>query len=128
MFAVNKMARRFKKHGCKEYEKLCMLYGDTTAAGCNAHPSTKSPSVNSSIEDDGEMKKEVHSSIEDEITHKDKKMKQVGRSHRKGREQFQIVMAQILTALGESSKIKLELMGPPPPPPRKFSCFKSRKY
>ncbi|XP_062082668.1 L10-interacting MYB domain-containing protein-like [Humulus lupulus] len=44
LLRVNKSAKRFRKKGCKFYEKLCTIFGDTTANGSNAHPSTRSPS------------------------------------------------------------------------------------
>ncbi|PON92361.1 hypothetical protein TorRG33x02_118660, partial [Trema orientale] len=41
---VNKSAKKFKKKECLFYEKLCIIFGDTTATGSNAHPSNRSPS------------------------------------------------------------------------------------
>ncbi|XP_062089184.1 L10-interacting MYB domain-containing protein-like [Humulus lupulus] len=49
---VNKFAKRFRKKGCKFYEKLCIIIGDTTATGSNAHPSTRSPSNDGDNNDD----------------------------------------------------------------------------
>ncbi|KAH7672217.1 Cytochrome c/b562 domain-containing protein, partial [Dioscorea alata] len=44
LYGVNKMAKKFRKYGCPLYDKLCVIYGDTTATGSNARPSTHSPS------------------------------------------------------------------------------------
>ncbi|XP_062103744.1 L10-interacting MYB domain-containing protein-like [Humulus lupulus] len=44
LIRVNKSAKRFRKKGCKFYEKFCTIFGDTTTTGSNAHPSTRSPS------------------------------------------------------------------------------------
>ncbi|KAH7661163.1 Cytochrome c/b562 domain-containing protein [Dioscorea alata] len=44
LYGVNKMAKKFRKYGCPLYDKLCVIYGDTTATGSNARPSTQSPS------------------------------------------------------------------------------------
>ncbi|OMO60171.1 hypothetical protein CCACVL1_24348 [Corchorus capsularis] len=38
------MAKKFRKQGCPMFDKLCIIYGDTTASGFNARPSTHSPS------------------------------------------------------------------------------------
>ncbi|KAF8390850.1 hypothetical protein HHK36_023149 [Tetracentron sinense] len=40
---VHKFVKRFKKKGCPHYDKLYTIFGDTTAIGANAHPSTQSP-------------------------------------------------------------------------------------
>ncbi|OMO78899.1 hypothetical protein COLO4_24640 [Corchorus olitorius] len=38
------MAKKFRKNGCPLFDKLCVIYGDTTASGFNARPSTRSSS------------------------------------------------------------------------------------
>ncbi|XP_062085697.1 L10-interacting MYB domain-containing protein-like [Humulus lupulus] len=52
LIRVNKSAKRFRKKGCKFYEKLCTIFGATTATGSNAHPSTLSPSNDGDTNDD----------------------------------------------------------------------------
>ncbi|OMO51148.1 hypothetical protein CCACVL1_29981 [Corchorus capsularis] len=44
LYGVHKMAKKFRKHGCPLFDKLRVIYGDTTASGFNARPSTHSPS------------------------------------------------------------------------------------
>uniref|UniRef100_A0A803MIP4 Uncharacterized protein n=1 Tax=Chenopodium quinoa TaxID=63459 RepID=A0A803MIP4_CHEQI len=46
-------AKTFRKKGCKHYDKLCTIFGDTTATGASSHPSAKSPSE-SEDEDDAD--------------------------------------------------------------------------
>ncbi|XP_050939356.1 L10-interacting MYB domain-containing protein-like [Cucumis melo] len=41
LFKVNKRAKKFRKSGCPHYEKLVRIFGDTTATGVNACPSTR---------------------------------------------------------------------------------------
>ncbi|KAF4357130.1 hypothetical protein F8388_002335 [Cannabis sativa] len=50
LIRVNKSAKRFRK-------RLCVIFGDTTATGSNAHPSTRSPSINLDNDDDDAMSK-----------------------------------------------------------------------
>ena len=38
---MNKRAKKFRKSGCPHYEKLMRIFGDTTATGVNACPSTR---------------------------------------------------------------------------------------
>ncbi|OMO61449.1 hypothetical protein COLO4_33426 [Corchorus olitorius] len=44
LYGVYKMAKKFRKQGCPMFDKLCVIYGDTTASGSYARPSTHSPS------------------------------------------------------------------------------------
>uniref|UniRef100_A0A803QX69 DDE Tnp4 domain-containing protein n=1 Tax=Cannabis sativa TaxID=3483 RepID=A0A803QX69_CANSA len=57
LIRVNKSAKKFRKKGCVLYGKLCVIFGDTTATGSNAHPSTRSPSINLDNDDDDAMSK-----------------------------------------------------------------------
>uniref|UniRef100_A0A803KV47 Uncharacterized protein n=2 Tax=Chenopodium quinoa TaxID=63459 RepID=A0A803KV47_CHEQI len=55
LYEKHKSAKTFRKKGCKHYDKLCTIYGDTTAIGASSHPSTKSPSESEDEDDtDGE--------------------------------------------------------------------------
>ncbi|KAL2939251.1 L10-interacting MYB domain-containing protein, partial [Bienertia sinuspersici] len=40
----HKSAKTFRKKGCKHYDKLYTIFGDTTATGGSSHHSTQSPS------------------------------------------------------------------------------------
>lgn len=52
----HKSARSFRKKGCKHYDKLKIVFGDTTATRASSHPSTKSPSDSEDEDDtDGEL-------------------------------------------------------------------------
>ncbi|XP_060974132.1 L10-interacting MYB domain-containing protein-like [Cannabis sativa] len=57
LIRVNKSAKNFRKNGCILYGKLCVIVGDTTTTGSNAHPSTRSPSINLDNDDDDAMSK-----------------------------------------------------------------------
>lgn len=54
------MAKRFKKKGCPMYDNLCVIYGDMSAIGTHARPSTCSPS--NSDEDETNP---THNEVED---------------------------------------------------------------
>ncbi|KAL9253845.1 hypothetical protein AKJ16_DCAP02809 [Drosera capensis] len=64
LFKVHKMAKRFKRKGCKEFGDICLIFGDTTATGFNAHPSTKSPS--DSLKEDNLEKEDNYDGGDDE--------------------------------------------------------------
>uniref|UniRef100_A0A9I9E7C3 L10-interacting MYB domain-containing protein-like n=1 Tax=Cucumis melo TaxID=3656 RepID=A0A9I9E7C3_CUCME len=75
LFKANKRAKKFRKSGCPHYEKLVRIFGDTTATGVNACPSTGlisysedenendvTSNTNFGVEenDKGKSKKQVH--------------------------------------------------------------------
>ncbi|KAL2924209.1 L10-interacting MYB domain-containing protein, partial [Bienertia sinuspersici] len=56
LYEKHKSAKTFRKKGCKHYDKLCTIFGDTTAAGGSSHPSTQSPfDIEEENETDGEV-------------------------------------------------------------------------
>ncbi|KMT08256.1 hypothetical protein BVRB_6g141830 isoform B [Beta vulgaris subsp. vulgaris] len=56
LYEKHKSARSFRKKGCKRYDKLNTIFGDTTATRASSHPSTKSPSDSEDEDDtDGEL-------------------------------------------------------------------------
>ncbi|CAK9327875.1 unnamed protein product [Citrullus colocynthis] len=52
---VNKRAKKFLKSGCLHYAKLMRIFGDTTAIGVSACPSTKLPSYSEDENDVGNV-------------------------------------------------------------------------
>ncbi|KAF4376216.1 hypothetical protein F8388_018885 [Cannabis sativa] len=52
LIQVNKSAKIFRKKSCVLYKKSCTIFGDTTVTGSNAHPSTRSPSIDLDNNDD----------------------------------------------------------------------------
>ncbi|XP_038723795.1 L10-interacting MYB domain-containing protein-like isoform X2 [Tripterygium wilfordii] len=64
---VHRMAKRFKKKGCKEFPALCIIFGDTTASGAHAHPSTKSPSHNEEESFGVDNSKDTSSRVNEEV-------------------------------------------------------------
>ncbi|KAF7822113.1 protein ALP1-like [Senna tora] len=97
---VHKQAKRFRKKGCKNFNKLTIIYGSTTATGRDKHPSIKSPSISEESE-----------SIElDEDAEKSKKTKTPTTSGNKRKEIIQTAIADALTVLGDNSRKKLELL------------------
>lgn len=83
------------------YDKLCVIFGDTTACGANQHPSTKSPSISDDDESEGGDNNEEGDS------HPSRKK---ASKKRKVREDVQAAFANALTTLGETQKKKLEIL------------------
>ncbi|XP_057445119.1 L10-interacting MYB domain-containing protein-like isoform X3 [Lotus japonicus] len=100
-----KFAKQFKKKGCLNYEKLCVIYGDTTATGANQHPSTKSPSSSNDDDSEGDFDK-------DEDDQQPKKKAHVSKDTRKrnARENAQVAFANAMAIFGEHTKKKMERM------------------
>ncbi|KAL2933926.1 L10-interacting MYB domain-containing protein [Bienertia sinuspersici] len=107
LYEKHKSARTFRRKGCKHYDKLCTIFGDTTATGASSHPSTKSPSDS---KDDDNTDGEVGNCEKDgEEGPKTKKAKP-NVNPKKLREKVNIAMANALVAMSENSKKKLELL------------------
>ncbi|KAL2934587.1 L10-interacting MYB domain-containing protein, partial [Bienertia sinuspersici] len=103
----HKSAKTFKKKGCKHYDKLCTIFGDTTAIGASSPPSTKCPSDS---EDGDETDGEVGNlEKEGEEGSKAKKSKP-NVNPKKLKEKVNIAMADTLVAMSENSKKKLKLL------------------
>ncbi|KAL6532314.1 hypothetical protein OROGR_014284 [Orobanche gracilis] len=83
-----KTAKQFKKKGCMHYDKLCVIYGDTTASGENQHPSTK-----------------VLRLVMMMIANVNKDTKK-----RNPRENAQVAFANAMTIFGEHTKKKMEAL------------------
>ncbi|KAL2921008.1 ATP-dependent Clp protease ATP-binding subunit ClpX [Bienertia sinuspersici] len=95
----------------KHYDKLCTIFGDTTATGGSSHPSNQSPS---DTEDENETDGEVSNSDkegeeEGEQGRKTKKAK-ANVNPKKLREKVNFAVADALVAMSENSKKKLELL------------------
>ncbi|KAF4392534.1 hypothetical protein F8388_000661 [Cannabis sativa] len=105
---VNKLANKFRKKGCVLYEKLCIIFGDTTATGSSAHPSTldnddddamsKSPSIRnqeSSFDEDGSKRRGKSTSTTSSLSTKKAK--------------FSLALAETLTVYNETAKRKMKM-------------------
>ncbi|ONK77957.1 uncharacterized protein A4U43_C02F12700 [Asparagus officinalis] len=100
---THKYARYFRRKGCKGYDKLCIIFGDTTATGDHAHPSTKSPTISKDDnEEEGEDEEDVESS-------RAKKKAKVANKRVPLNQQIQLAMVEALTSMGENSRKKMEL-------------------
>ncbi|ONK56923.1 uncharacterized protein A4U43_C10F14710 [Asparagus officinalis] len=100
---THKYARYFRRKGCKGYDKLCIIFGDTIATGDNAYPSTKSPTISNDDkeEDEEQEEEEIESS-------RAKKKSKVGGKRVPLRQQVQLAMVDALASMGESNKNKME--------------------
>ncbi|KAL2904215.1 L10-interacting MYB domain-containing protein [Bienertia sinuspersici] len=106
LYEKHKSAKTFRKKGCKHFDKLSTIFGDTTATGASSHPSTISPSESENENDtDGEG---GDSRKQCEEGPKTKKLKP-NVNHKKLRERVNTAMADALVAMSENSKKKLEL-------------------
>ncbi|XP_020255743.1 uncharacterized protein LOC109832746 isoform X2 [Asparagus officinalis] len=103
LYATHKYARYFRRKGCKGYDKLCIIFGDTTATGDHAHPSTKSPTI--SEDDNGEEGEDE----EDVESSRAKKKAKVANKRVPLNQQIQLAMVEALTSMGENSRKKMEL-------------------
>ncbi|KAJ4828027.1 hypothetical protein Tsubulata_035106 [Turnera subulata] len=107
LYKVEKLAKRFKKKGCRHFDKLCTIYGDAVAI-------SKSPSPVKGSENNDQ---EFNISDEDnEGTHRGKRVKTSAGSendHQKERGDLQVATPQDLFATKENSKKKetLEKIG-----------------
>ncbi|ONK66125.1 uncharacterized protein A4U43_C06F4400 [Asparagus officinalis] len=93
LYATHKYARYFRRKGCKGYDKLCIIFGDTTATGDHAHPSTRSPTI--SEDDKEEDEEDVESS-------RAKKKTKVANKRVPLNQQIQLAMVEALTSMGET--------------------------
>ena len=84
------------------YEKLCTIFGDTTATGSNAHPSTRSPSQDKDGDDDDDAQSISPSTRNEES----------GSKRRVKRTKFSSasVLADALATYNENAKRKTDLI------------------
>ncbi|XP_062102851.1 L10-interacting MYB domain-containing protein-like [Humulus lupulus] len=113
LIRVNKSAKRFRKKGCKFYEKLCTIFGDTTATGSNAHPSTRSPSN----DNDGDTNDDDATSISPSTRNEESGFyedgsKSIATSNSRSvkRAKFLSALADALATYNETAKQKTELI------------------
>ncbi|KAM6597084.1 hypothetical protein CsatA_007608 [Cannabis sativa] len=115
LIRVNKSAKIFRKKGCVLYKKLCTIFGDTTATGSNAHPSTRSPSIDLDNNDDDDamskspsVRNQESSFDEDGSKRRDKSTGTTSsRSAKKAK--FSLALAETLTVYNETAKRKIDL-------------------
>ena len=105
---VHKFAKRFKKKGCPFYDKLCTIFGDTTATGSNAHLSTNDPFDDK--EEDSEQSKSSNRKrgYLDEDDDNSKNIPRSFEKHKKRSCSSELSLA--LRQYSETSKRKIELM------------------
>ncbi|XP_020256005.1 uncharacterized protein LOC109832922 [Asparagus officinalis] len=102
LYATHKYARYFRRKGCKGYDKLCIIFGDTTATGNHAPFSTKSPTIS---EDDKEEEDEDEEDVE---SSRAKKKTKVANKRVLLNQQIQLAIVEALTSMGENSRKKME--------------------
>ncbi|KAF4378544.1 hypothetical protein F8388_022365 [Cannabis sativa] len=114
LIRVNKSAKKFRKKGCVLYGKLCVIFGDTTATGSNAHPSTRSPSINLDNDDDDAMSKSPsirnqESSFDEDGSKRRGKSTSTTSSRSAKKAKFSLALAETLTVYNETAKRKMEV-------------------
>ncbi|PON99148.1 hypothetical protein TorRG33x02_050080, partial [Trema orientale] len=82
---VHKKAKTFRRKGCPFYDKLCIIFGDTTATGSSAHPSIRSPSYsddddNEDVEVSKNTKKSHEINLDDDLESADNNSKKRSKS------------------------------------------------
>ncbi|XP_059635078.1 L10-interacting MYB domain-containing protein isoform X1 [Cornus florida] len=124
---VIKNCKRYKRKGCKQYDKLCFIFDGATASGVYAHPSTKSPSISDNNEgpnndDDNEIVSQpqsqspivCHGVERESFTGIVKVSRPRSRSpkvcHEEERESFTGIINQVLVAYNENNKRMVEVM------------------
>ncbi|XP_062083372.1 L10-interacting MYB domain-containing protein-like [Humulus lupulus] len=115
LIRVNKSAKRFRKKGCKFYEKLCTIFGDTTATDSNAHPSTRSPSNDGDNNDDDATSispstRNEESGFDEDGSKRIGKSTATSNSRSVKRAKFSSALADALATYNETAKRKTELI------------------
>uniref|UniRef100_A0A9I9EKF7 Myb/SANT-like domain-containing protein n=2 Tax=Cucumis melo TaxID=3656 RepID=A0A9I9EKF7_CUCME len=113
LFKVNKRAKKFRKSGCPHYEKLVRIFGDTTAIGVNACPSTR---LISNSEDQNENDVASNTNVGVEENDKGKSKKRV----RRNRDEFGNFFSSFLDVYAENAKRKNDILEK-----RSFGCTSS---
>uniref|UniRef100_A0A9I9EA03 L10-interacting MYB domain-containing protein-like n=1 Tax=Cucumis melo TaxID=3656 RepID=A0A9I9EA03_CUCME len=111
---VNKTAKKFRKSGCPHYEKLIRIFGDTTATGVNACPSTR---LISDSEDENENDVASNTNVGVEENDKEKSKKRV----RRKKDEFGSFFSSFLDVYAENAKRKNDILEK-----RSFGCTSSQ--
>lgn len=98
---MNKRAKKFRKSGCPHYEKLMRIFGDTTATGGNACPSTKLPS-------DSEDENDVGSNTN--IVGEDNGPEKSGKRVRRRKDEFGSFLSSFIDVYAENAKRKNDIL------------------
>ncbi|XP_062093766.1 uncharacterized protein LOC133799785 [Humulus lupulus] len=110
LIRVNRSAKRFRKKGCKFYEKLCTIFGDTTATGSNAHPSTRSPSNDDDATSISPSTMNEESGFDEDGNKRRGKSTATSNSRSVKRAKFSSALADALATYNETAKRKTELI------------------
>ncbi|XP_062085346.1 uncharacterized protein LOC133791432 [Humulus lupulus] len=115
LIQVNKSAKIFRKKGCKFYEKLCTIFGDTTATGSNAHPSTRSPSNDGDHNNDDATlislsTRNKESGFDEDGSKRRGKSTTTSNSRSRKKSKFSSALADALATYNETAKQKTELI------------------
>ncbi|KAF4393892.1 hypothetical protein F8388_018383 [Cannabis sativa] len=94
--------------------RLCVIFGDTTTTGSNAHPSTRSPSINLDNDDDDAMSKSPsirnqESSFDEDGSKRRGKSTSTTSSRSAKKAKFSLALAETLTVYNETAKRKMEV-------------------
>ncbi|XP_060958411.1 uncharacterized protein LOC115701463 [Cannabis sativa] len=114
LFGLTSQLKNLEKKGCVLYGKLCVIFGDTTATGSNAHPSTRSPSINVDNDDDDAMSKSPsirnqESSFDEDGSKRRGKSTSTTSSRSAKKAKFSLALAETLTVYNEIAKRKMEV-------------------
>ncbi|PON58071.1 hypothetical protein TorRG33x02_292060 [Trema orientale] len=113
---LTSLLRNLRKKGCPFYEKLCIIFGDTTATGSNAHPSNRSPSRDmddEKDEDDNAISKTANRNQENSLDGDSYKRSKstISSNPRNGkRVKFSSVLACALETFNENTKRKTKIL------------------
>ncbi|XP_062079451.1 L10-interacting MYB domain-containing protein-like [Humulus lupulus] len=110
LIRVNKSAKRFRKKCCKFYEKLCTIFGDTTATGSIAHPSTRSPSNDDDATSISPSTMNEESGFDEDGNKRRGKSTATSNSRSVKRAKFSSALADALATYNETAKRKTELI------------------
>ncbi|XP_059629989.1 uncharacterized protein LOC132272947 [Cornus florida] len=100
-----KHAKRFRKKGCKHYDLLSNLFGDTYATGNRAHPSNKSPCISG---DEGDENPNEINEVVDTSRHRSRSP-DLTRT-RSTKESFQKTISSAMSGFGKYFKKKAEAL------------------
>ncbi|KAA0066986.1 L10-interacting MYB domain-containing protein-like [Cucumis melo var. makuwa] len=114
LFKVNKRTKKFRKSGCPHYEKLVRIFGDTTATGVNACPSTRLISY-SEDENENDVASNTNVGVEENNKGKSKKR------FRRKKDEFGSFFSSFLDVYAENAKRKNNILEK-----RSFGCTSSQ--
>ncbi|XP_059649077.1 uncharacterized protein LOC132295022 [Cornus florida] len=106
MYKQIRDARWYRQKGCKHYNLLGYLFGDTSANGARSHPSTRSPPLTRLNDDGQEDNGQELPPVDTEVEGSFRARSRSPYRQRKTRESFQHRICNIMSEYSEHSKRK----------------------